>query len=223
MTNYSALKATLTALSLAAMIGLSGCGGGDAGGMSGMGQGSAAPHMSHMPSSPSSSSASASDSTGALFNGADVTFVRGMLPHHTQAVEMSDSLLKKSGIDPDTTALAQQVKAAQQPEITTMNGWLKAWGESADGGMGHGGMGGGGMGDDGMATDADMKELDRVEGASAEKTYLEMMTAHHRGAIKMAEAELKDGKNPDAVQLAREIASSQQAEIDTMKQLLAAL
>ncbi|HYP44211.1 MAG TPA: DUF305 domain-containing protein [Propionibacteriaceae bacterium] len=214
MTKHSAVKATLTALTLGVTLGLAGCGSNDAGGTSGMDHGSASPSMSQMPSS----SAPASETAAAQFNDADVMFVQGMLPHHSQAVEMSDGLLKKPGISAETTALAKQVKAAQQPEITTMEGWLKAWGESADGGTGHGGMG-----DDGMATDADMKKFDQTSGASAEKVYLEMMTAHHEGAITMANAQIQGGENPDAVQMAKDIVSTQQAEVDTMKKMLARL
>ena len=53
--------------------------------------------------------------------------------------------------------------------------------------------------------------------------YLEMMTAHHEGAIMMAEAEVSDGENPDAVQLAKQIITTQQQEITTMQDLLTKL
>lgn len=214
-----AVKATVTALTLGLTLGLAGCGGSnDAGGMGGMDHGSGSPQMSQMPS-PSASDASPSSSAAAQFNDADVMFVQGMLPHHQQAVEMSDMLLKKSGVSAETTALAQQIKAAQGPEITTMQGWLKAWGESADGGMG-------GMDHDmggGMATEADMKKFEQADGETGEKMFLEMMTAHHQGAIAMAQMQVKDGSNPDAIAMAKDIISSQQAEIDTMKKLLADL
>ncbi|HEX8509084.1 MAG TPA: DUF305 domain-containing protein [Propionibacteriaceae bacterium] len=220
MTKQHAVKATLTALAVGLTLGLAGCGGSnDAGGMGGMDH-NASP-MSQMPTAnPSSSDPSPAASAAAQFNDADVMFVQGMIPHHQQAVEMSDTLLKKSGITADTTALAKQIKAAQQPEITTMESWLKTWGKTADGGMG--GMTHGGMGD-GMATDDQLKAFEQADGPAAEKLYLEMMTKHHQGAIMMAQAELTNGESPDAIQLAKDITSSQQAEIATMKNLLAAL
>lgn len=46
---------------------------------------------------------------------------------------MSDTLLATNGVSAETTALALQIKAVQQPEIDTVNGWLTAWGKSADG------------------------------------------------------------------------------------------
>lgn len=219
MIKQHAVKTTLTALAIGITLGLAGCGGSnDAGGMGGMDH-SASP-MSQKPStSPSSTDASPSASMAAQFNDADVMFAQGMIPHHEQAVDMSDTLLKKSGITADTTALAKQIQAAQQPEITTMESWLKTWGKPADGGMG--GMDHGGMG--GMATDAEMKAFEQAEGSAAEKMYLEMMTKHHQGAIMMAQMEQKSGENPDAIRLAENIATSQKAELTTMKKLLAAL
>ena len=59
-------------------------------------------------------------------NGTDTMFVQGMIPHHAQAVEMSDIILTKQGIDAKVTALATKIKAAQAPEIEKMTGWLKA-------------------------------------------------------------------------------------------------
>ena len=49
-------------------------------------------------------------------NNADVWFVRHMIPHHQQAIEMSDIVLAKHGIDPRVTELATTIKAALGPE-----------------------------------------------------------------------------------------------------------
>lgn len=207
MTHKHMVKAALATLSVGLTLGLAACGNsGDMGGMGGMGSSSAA-----------SPSAGGSASTSAEFNDADVMFVQGMIPHHRDAVKMSDTLLSKDGVSEETTALAEQIKAAQQPEIDTMTSWLTAWGKSADGDMGGMDMGGG------MATEEELKQFDQAQGSEAEKMFLEMMTKHHQGAIAMARTEVSNGKNPDAVKLANSIVSSQQAEIDTMKELLAKL
>jgi uncharacterized protein (DUF305 family) len=206
-------RGTLATLALAAALGLSGCGTDDGAPPAGMGG------MDHT----SSSTASAAPGPGpsATFDEADVRFVRLMLPHHEQAVAMSDTLLRKSGLDPRVRALAEQIKAAQQPEIDTMKGWWGAWGQSepADGEMG--GMHAGGA--DGMASDADLVELDRSDGKAGQKLYLQLMTAHHQGAVRMARAEIADGKDPGAVQLARDVVTAQEREIGVMKDLLASL
>lgn len=210
MTSKNAITGAVGALGLALALGLAGCGSTGSGGM---------PGMDHGSSSSSSAPAGGGSSTTAEFNAADVMFVQGMIPHHEQAVQMSDTLLSKSGVSADTVALARQIKAAQQPEIDTMKGWLTAWGKRTDGGMGgmdHG-MGGG------MATADELKRFDQAEGRDAEKLYLEMMTKHHEGAIAMARTEISGGKNADTISLATSIVSSQQAEIDTMKKLLARL
>ncbi len=74
-----------------------------------------------------------------------------------------------------------------------------------------------------MATDAQLKAFAQAAGSAAEKMYLEMMAQRHQGAIMLAGSELKNGKSPDTIQLAKNIVTSQQAELTTLKNLLAAL
>lgn len=167
-----------------------------------MGSGSAADS-----SSPSTSKASA-------HNDPDVAFATDMTAHHQQAIEMADMLLKKTGVDPKVTALAQDIKNAQGPEISTMTGWLKAWGQPTS-------MPG--MTMNGMMSDSDMKALDSASGADAGKLFLTQMTQHHQGAIDMANEEISTGKYADAVALAKKIVAAQTAEIAKMKDLLASM
>jgi uncharacterized protein (DUF305 family) len=84
--------------------------------------------MSGMGHSPSGPAASSSATTVGELNEVDVMFAQTMIPHHEQAVDMSDMVLSKSNINPEVTALAKQIKAAQQPEIDMMNAWLETWG-----------------------------------------------------------------------------------------------
>src|SRR5262245_23098546 len=74
-------------------------------------------HESERPAGhPASSSAAPAPTTTAAaeaHNDADVMFAQQMIPHHTQAIDMSDTLLAKQGIDPRVTQLANQIKAAQ--------------------------------------------------------------------------------------------------------------
>ena len=183
---------------------LAGCTAGASGKDPGMGSMSG---MTHGSSSP----AATSD-----HNQADVTFAMSMVPHHQQAIEMSDTLLAKQGIDARVTELAQKIKAAQQPEIDTMNGWLDTWGQKSD-------MGGMDMGGDGTMSQQDMDALRNASGADASKLFLTQMIQHHQGAITMATSETEQGTATDAVALAKKIAAAQSAEIATMKQLLASL
>ncbi|MET3204937.1 DUF305 domain-containing protein [Pseudarthrobacter sp. S3] len=198
---------TISALGIAAVIALAGCTG-----TSGSAPASTTPGMGQNGMGMSSSSAPAA----ADHNAADTMFTQGMIPHHAQAVEMSDMMLKKQDMDARITALATKIKAAQAPEIEQMMGWLKTWNEPAQMASGHG------MGD-GMMGDGDLKKLDAAQGTEAAKLFLTRMIAHHEGAVTMAQTEISQGKNPDAIQLSKAIVTSQTAEIQEMKGLLASL
>jgi len=170
----------------------------------------------------SSDNSSSSTSAASAHNDQDVMFTQGMLPHHQQAIEMSDMLLDKgSDVDADVVTLAEQIKAEQAPEIKTMTGWLKAWGEpteaSSMSGMDHSSMSGG------MMSDSDMDALDKASAADAGKLYLEQMVEHHTSAVDMAKTEVDKGKNSDAIALAKSIVSSQTEQITQMKDMLASM
>lgn len=147
-------------------------------------------------------------------NAADVMFVQMMIPHHEQAVVMADDALDISE-DPDLRALAEQIRAAQQPEIEQMQGWLDEWGvpEMMDGDMaGH--MGHGGM--DGMMSEEDLDELRQLTGSEFDDAWTRMMIEHHEGALDMAQDVREDGRSPEVRELADEIITAQQAEIELM-------
>ena len=75
----------------------------------------------------------------------------------------------------------------------------------------------------GMMTEEDMQALDAATGTEASRLFLEQMIEHHRGAIDMAQDEVDDGQNSDAVSLAQKIIDTQTAEITTMEEILATL
>ena len=153
--------------------------------------------------------------SAAQANEADAMFAEMMVPHHEQAISMSEMILAKPGVDPAVTTLAEQIKAAQQPEIDTMNGWLDEWGRpSMPAGHNHHDMGGG------MLDEKQMRALDQADGPSGQRLYLDGMIAHHEGAIAMAETEIAEGRNRDAIALARSIVDAQRAEVTTMNQIL---
>lgn len=177
------------------------------------------------PTSPSAAATAAPAPATAPHNNADIAFVQGMIPHHTQAVAMAE-LVQGRASSPEVTALAAQIKQAQGPEITQLQGFLQSWNAAAapSGGMGGmSGMTGTGSAMDGMMSDQQMQQLDSASGAAFDRLFLQMMTEHHTGAIAMARTELRDGQNPDAKALAQKIIDTQQAEIATMKQLLTTL
>ncbi len=176
-----------------------------------------AEHPASHSAPPSATAAPGTTAAAEAHNDADVTFAQQMIPHHTQAIEMSDTLLAKQGIDPRVTELANQIKAAQGPEIQQMQGWLTQWGTAPMPPMsGHGDMAG-------MMSEQDMTALKDAQGVDAAKLFLTQMISHHEGAITMAQTEIKDGQYPPAVELARAIVTAQQREIVTMNGILASL
>jgi len=162
------------------------------------------------------STSGSSSSASASFNKADVSFATDMAGHHQQAVEMSQMLLDKSDIDPRVVTLAEEIKAAQGPEIKQMKSWLSDWGQKSDSmsGMDMGGS---------MMSDADMNDLKSSTGLAASKLFLTQMTVHHKSALVMAKTEGDSGKNADAVTLAKNIISTQTTEITKMSDILASL
>jgi uncharacterized protein (DUF305 family) len=182
-------------IALATALMLTGCASGDTG---------ATPEAS--------SSASTEDTAAAPANDADTMFVQVMRPHHEQAVEMSDELLSKTGVSDEVRALATGITAAQGPEIEQLDRWADEWGIEEMPRMDHG--------TDGMMSDADMQELAAAEGTEAEQLFLRQMIEHHTGAIEMAQSEIDDGENPDAVEMAEGIVVTQEDEISRMRALV---
>lgn len=175
------------------------------------------------PTGKSTPTANASPSTTAgSHNTADVMFVQGMIPHHEQAIEMA-ALAATRASSAQVTQLAEQIRGAQDPEITTMKGWLRQWGEPATmSSMGHdmGGMSGSTGSMTGMMSDGQMSTLRGLSGTTFDRAFLTEMTAHHKGAIMMARQVQRNGKDSAVRQLARNIESGQTAEIATMASLL---
>ncbi len=201
------LVPTLAALSVA-VAALTGCSAGsgqsDQSGVSG----------AAAESSATSQTSGTSETADAAHNDQDIAFAQMMIPHHQQAIEMSDTLLAKDGVNEDVAQLATDIKAAQAPEIQTMQGWLDQWGAHSMGAM---------SGDGAMMSQEDMDALSAASGEDASALYLEQMIQHHLSAIDMAYEEINDGMNSDAVALAHSIVDSQSDQISTMQGMLASM
>jgi uncharacterized protein (DUF305 family) len=172
-----------------------------------------------LPACSSNNSQSADSTTQSMqvFNDADVMFAQMMIPHHEQAIEMSDIALDPTtGGGQQVRDLALQIKNAQDPEIQQMKEWLTAWGkpDSPEDGMDHSSM------MSGMLTAEELTELGTLRGQAFDQKWITGMIAHHKGAIEMANAVLKDGTNTQVLELATSIISTQQAEINTLTSML---
>jgi len=206
MKNHTLTKATI-GLTLGSALILAGCTAQD-GGSDELG--------GYDMSDPTQDGANGGIDDDAQVGSADITFAQMMLPHHEQALEMSQIMLDKDGVDPAVVDLATRIEAAQEPEIATMEGFLDEWGAETMSDHSQHDM-------EGMLSDEQIQELKDADAETASRLYLEGMIAHHEGAVDMAETELADGENPEAQQLAQEIIDAQQAEIAEMQELLATL
>lgn len=167
-----------------------------------------------------SAAEAAAGESASNFNDADVTFAQNMIPHHVQAVEMAVVALDDArGASPVVKDLAQRIQGAQQTEVDLMSSWLKAWGKEEMpemDGMDHSSM----DGMEGMMTAEEMESLATSSGADFDKSWLEMMVAHHEGALTMAKKVEAEGANPEVKELAKKIVAAQEAEIAEMNGVL---
>lgn len=159
---------------------------------------------------PTSSSSAPSTASNQTARAGDVMFAQMMIPHHQQAIEMADIALAKTSASQQVRDLATEIKAAQDPEITTMEGWLQDWGVSgAPATMNHG--------SGGMMTKSEMDALQAAEGAEFDRQWVSLMIKHHEGAVTMAEQVLTTTQNPEVKALAEAVVKTQTEEIARMK------
>lgn len=173
------------------------------------------------PAAPESSSSEEAEET-TEHNAADVEFTQMMIVHHQGALEMAELAVERASTE-EVRTLAERIAAAQGPEIELMSGWLQMWDEELPAGAEHGGMDHGGMDMDGMDQEEAMTTLAGLEGVEFDRKFLELMVAHHRGAIEMAQTQIGEGADSDALALARTIRDDQNTEITEMENLLRSL
>lgn len=144
--------------------------------------------------------------------GADIMFLQMMIPHHQQAVDISNLALTKSK-DAELLALATAIRDGQADEIVQMKQWLKDAGAGLE--MGHsmdGQMGG-------MLDDAELAALKSATGSEFDRLWLLGMTGHHDGALHMTQM-IEDAKNPTIKKFGQAIVVAQTAQIEQMKVML---
>jgi len=148
-------------------------------------------------------------------SGADIMFLQMMIPHHQQAVDISDLALTKSK-DPELLALAADIRDGQSSEIIQMKLWLSQ--ANADIDMGHS------MGDSmgGMLTEAELSKLKAATGKSFDLLWLKGMTNHHDGALHMTTM-IKDASNVDIKLFGKNVVTAQTAQIKQMELMITRL
>lgn len=162
--------------------------------------------------------------SGEKFSSADVTFATEMIQHHAQALTMVDLTMQRD-VGPHVQRLAEEIRAAQAPEIERMSDWLQDWDEPVPetvrdhaNAHGDGSMEAGDM--PGMLSADEMRSLEQAPAAQFEQVWLEAMIEHHEGAVEMAQTEQEQGVHSAAVKLAEQVEATQSRQIETMKGLL---
>jgi uncharacterized protein (DUF305 family) len=144
-----------------------------------------------------------------------VLFADAMIPHHRQALEMAGLAASRTS-SRAVTAVAGRITAGQGPEIAAMSSWLRSLGREAPA-AGHEGHGGNAYG---MATLDQMNRLRAARGAGFDELFLQLMIAHHEGAVKMSGEELRRGTDRSMRKMAQDAISGQRTEIARMRALL---
>ena len=163
----------------------------------------------------------------------DVSFMQGMIMHHSQAVEMT-ALMPTHTHNKDLLALGKRISISQSDEIQYMKQWLEERGKPTE--MPMDGMSAAdmkAMGHDmssmmplmpGMLTPQQMAALAKSSGPTFDHLFLTGMIQHHGGALTMVR-DLFDtaGAGQDNVlfDFATDIDNTQRAEIRIMQGMLA--
>ena len=165
----------------------------------------------------------ASDLAALSYSLGDIQFLRGMIPHHSQAKEMS-ALAQDRTNNTTVLAVAARITLSQDDEISMMQGWLVDQGLDAPAEDVHHQPGFERM--KGMLSDEQMEELAAASGPEFNRLYLEYMIDHHQGALDMVEMLLDQRgsvQDPLLYEFTSDLTSDQTSEIERMDLLLASL
>ena len=157
------------------------------------------------------------------YSPADVEFMRGMIPHHQQALEMAELVEERTNQE-DVVDIAARIMASQSDEMKFMLDWLADRGEEPADPHAHHRMHH--ASDDmnmpkmaGMATPEQMAALAAATGTEFDRQFLTLMIAHHEGAVEMVEDLLEQpgsAYDPVLFDFTSDITNDQTAEIERM-------
>ena len=139
----------------------------------------------------------------------DIMFLQMMIPHHQQAIDISDLALTK-GEDAELLALAKNIRDEQAAEIVKMKAWLEEANASSHSDS---------HSMDGMLSDAELAALDKASGKSFDVLWLKAMTGHHTGAIDMATM-IENAKSAEIKSFGEGIVASQSAQNKAMAAMI---
>lgn len=152
------------------------------------------------------------------FNEVDEGFLQDMRYHHDQAVQMAYFYLTEvDDAHPRLSIYAEEILLSQQMEAGRMIQMLRNFGVSEvnDTGVAMGWMGHEMPIDqmDGLASQEQLDEFAAATGDDASRIFTELMIAHHRGGVYMAEYAVDNAENDAVRSFAQSMIRGQSAEI----------
>jgi uncharacterized protein (DUF305 family) len=156
------------------------------------------------------------NSSDSSFLGSDLMFLEMMIPHHQQAVDISDLAISRSK-DTELVALAKKIRDGQASEIIQMKNLLAGGDDSSM--MSHGMNYSMGDGMGGMLTKSELSTLKSLSGSKFDIYWLKGMITHHEGALHMVTM-IKDSNRLKIRNFGEAIVTVQTAEIEQMKEML---
>ncbi len=157
-----------------------------------------------------SSSDGGATPSGAAF---DRAFIDAMVPHHESAIAMAQAAKEAGLSQPDLVKVANDILATQQLEINQMKDWRGEWfGSSTIDPNGGEGLG---LSQSEMGMEHDVGTLEN--STAIDTDFAQMMITHHQGAITMAKLAADNAEHEELRDLAEEIISAQEREIDVMR------
>jgi uncharacterized protein (DUF305 family) len=137
----------------------------------------------------------------------DTAFVDSMVPHHEGAVEMAEVGLEKAEHE-EIRQLSQNIIDSQRSEIEEF-GRIR---EGIDGPTTK-------MSEEDMSMMGMMDDPRQLANEDPfDRAFIDNMIPHHRSAIAMAEVTVNESEDPQIKQIANDIVSAQDREIEQMKQ-----
>jgi uncharacterized protein (DUF305 family) len=142
----------------------------------------------------------------------DQAYMRRMAAHHAQGVELA-LLAAERAQAPRLRALARMMVAEQRGEIAVFDQWWRSWfGDALPPATAedHAAM-------PGMIPEAEMTVLRQVEAGAFDARFVATMTSHHRGAIAMADAAIREAGDLRLRLMSHAIRHEQRGEIELMR------
>ncbi len=149
---------------------------------------------------------------------ADVNFLQGMIIHHQQAIVMSNMAENRTN-NKVILELAKRIEVSQEDEINFMGSWLKERDEYENKINDHNHMDHMHLKMVGMASKIQLDKLEMSDSSDFDRLFLQLMIAHHDGALEMVK-ELKkypgSAYDPILNEFVSDLVNDQGIEIERM-------